>query len=108
MGKPVEPSGASMTSRNVSRIVENLGKLVLASSFTCALLAPMTAIAQKPYRVLSKWTIGGQGGWDYLAADAGAHRLYVTHGTQVEVLDTTSGKVMGSIQGLQGIHGVAF
>lgn len=97
-----------MTSRSISRIFENLGKAVVVTSFTCALLASMTAIAQKPYRVLSKWTIGGEGGWDYLATDAGAHRLYVTHGTRVEVLDTTSGKVIGSIQGLQGIHGVAF
>jgi YVTN family beta-propeller protein len=94
--------------RSMSRIDENFGKLVLATSFTCALLAPMAAIAQKPYRVLSKWTIGGEGGWDYLATDAGAHRLYITHGTQVEVVDTNSGKVIGSIQGLQGIHGVAF
>ncbi|MEO6815168.1 MAG: YncE family protein [Edaphobacter sp.] len=81
---------------------------MLATSFTCALLAPMASIAQKPYHVQAKWTIGGEGGWDYLAADAGAHRLYVTHGTRVEVLDTNSGKVIGSIQGLQGVHGVAF
>lgn len=97
-----------MTSRSVNRIFESLGKVALATSFTCVLLAPMTAIAQKPYRVESKWTIGGEGGWDYLATDASAHRLYITHGTRVEVLDTTSGKVVGSIQDLQGIHGVAF
>lgn len=97
-----------MTSRRVSRTFENFGKFVLAASFSCALLTPMAAMAQEPYRVLSRWTIGGEGGWDYLATDAGAHRLYVTHGTRVEVLDTNSGKVIGSIQGLQGIHGVAF
>jgi YVTN family beta-propeller protein len=97
-----------MTSRRVSRIFENLGKFVVATSFTCALLVPMTATAQKPFQVQTKWTIGGEGGWDYLATDAAAHRLYVTHGTRVEVLDTNSGKVIGSIQGLQGIHGVAF
>lgn len=97
-----------MTSRSVNRLFENFVKVVLATSFTCVLLAPMTAIAQKPYRVQSKWTIGGEGGWDYLATDAGAHRLYVTHGTRVEVLDTSIGKVVGSIQDLQGIHGIAF
>ncbi|MEO8736866.1 MAG: YncE family protein [Edaphobacter sp.] len=80
---------------------------MLAASFACALLAPSVAVAQKPYSVQSQWTIGGDGGWDYLTADPGAHRLYVTHGTRVEVLDTNSGKVVGSIQGLQGIHGVA-
>jgi len=97
-----------MTSRRVSRIFEKLGEFVVVTSFACALLAPIAAIAQKPYRVLTKWTIGGDGGWDYLATDTGAHRLYVTHGTRVEVLDTHTGKVIGSIQGLQGIHGVAF
>src|SRR5665213_3350340 len=97
-----------MTLSSVSRTFVSLGKVVLATSFTCALLAPMTAVAQKPFSVQSKWTIGGEGGWDYLSTDAAAHRLYVTHGTQVEVLDTKSGKVIGSIQGLQGTHGVAF
>ncbi|WP_348269365.1 YncE family protein [Edaphobacter paludis] len=95
-----------MTSRSVSRILE-FGKLALTASFACALLAPSAASAQKPYSVQTRWTVGGDGGWDYLTADAGAHRLYVTHGTRVEVLDTNSGKVVGNIQGLQGIHGVA-
>lgn len=95
-----------MKSRSVRRIFE-FGKLALTASFACALLAPSVASAQKPYSVQARWTVGGDGGWDYLTADAGAHRLYVTHGTRVEVLDTNSGKVVGNIQGLQGIHGVA-
>lgn len=96
-----------MTSRSACRTLETFGKLVLAASFACALLAPSIAVAQKPFTVQSRWRIGGEGGWDYLTADPGAHRLYVTHGTRVEVLDTNSGKVVGSIQGLKGIHGVA-
>ena len=63
--------------------------------------------AQQPYRVLDQWKIGGTGGWDYLLADPGNHRLYVTHGTRVEVLDTGTGKVVGAISGLKGTHGVA-
>jgi YVTN family beta-propeller protein len=96
-----------MTSRSISKTLVNSGKFVLAASFACALLAPSVAVAQKPYSVQSRWTIGGDGGWDYLTADPGTHRLYVTHGTRVEVLDTNSGRMVGSIQGLQGIHGVA-
>ena len=96
-----------MTSSSVCRTLETFGKLVLTASFACALLAPSIAVAQKPFSVQSRWTIGGEGGWDYLTTDPGAHRLYVTHGTRVEVLDTNSGKVVGSIQGLKGIHGVA-
>jgi YVTN family beta-propeller protein len=71
------------------------------------LFASVTASAQKPYRVLTQWKIGGEGGWDYLTSDSAAHRLYVTHGPRVEVLDSDSGKVVGSITGLKGTHGVA-
>ena len=67
----------------------------------------MAALAQKPYSVLTQWKIGGEGGWDYLTSDPAAHRLYVTHGPRVEVLDSDTGKVVGSITGLKGTHGVA-
>ena len=96
-----------MTSKQVGHIVENLGRLLLTASLASVLLAPMAAVAQKPFSVQSRWTIGGEGGWDYLTADPGAHRVYITHGTRVEVVDTNSGKAIGSIDGLQGIHGVA-
>jgi 40-residue YVTN family beta-propeller repeat len=95
-----------MKSRNVCRRLK-FAKLAFAAAFAGVLLAPSVAAAQKPYSVQARWTIGGEGGWDYLTADAGAHRLYITHGTRVEVLDSNSGKVIGSIRGLQGIHGVA-
>jgi YVTN family beta-propeller protein len=75
----------------------------MAASIAC-----LPASAQGPLSVESKWTIGGDGWWDYLVADPAAHRLYVTHGTRVEVLDTTTGKVAGAITGLKGVHGVAF
>jgi YVTN family beta-propeller protein len=81
-----------------------LKTLALSASL---LLAPSAALAQKPYSVLTQWTVGGEGGWDYLTSDPKAHRLYVTHGPRVEVLDTDSGKVVGSITGLKGTHGVA-
>ncbi|MEO6803102.1 MAG: YncE family protein, partial [Granulicella sp.] len=53
----------------------------------CALL-PMARAQAGSFRVIDKWTIGGEGGWDYLLADPTAHLLYVTHGTRVEVIDT--------------------
>lgn len=67
----------------------------------------LTVQAQKTYRVEDKWTVGGEGGWDYLTADSAAHRLYLTHGTRVEVLDSVTGKSLGAITGLKGTHGVA-
>src|SRR5277367_5991247 len=76
---------------------------------TAAMLATGAAslVAQQPYKIVDQWKIGGTGGWDYLLADSGAHRLYVTHGPRVDVVDTQSGKVIGAITGLKGTHGVA-
>lgn len=72
-----------------------------------ASVVALTAVAQKPFSVVNKWKIGGQGGWDYLIADSSAHRLYITHGQRVEVVDTLTGKPVGAITGLKGTHGVA-
>lgn len=66
-------------------------------------------IAQKTggYHLLNKIQVGGEGGWDALVADADAHRLYVSHGTHVVVIDTASDKVVGDIPNTNGVHGIA-
>jgi YVTN family beta-propeller protein len=83
------------------------GRLLLLSASAGLLLAPSALVAQKPFTVLTQWKVGGEGGWDYLLADPAQHRLYLTHGPRVDVLDTTSGKSVGSITGLGGTHGIA-
>ncbi len=59
------------------------------------------------YRVVERWTVGGEGGWDYLETDPAAHRLYIAHNVTVDVVDTETGKKVGAITGLGGTHGVA-
>jgi YVTN family beta-propeller protein len=86
-------------------IADNLRGLALVGAF--ALLAAMPACAQKHFAIQDKWKVGGEGGWDYLVADSSAHRLYITHGGRVEVLDLQTGKSAGAITGLKGTHGVA-
>ena len=70
------------------------------------LLSFAVASQAQTYHVTDHWKIGGEGGWDYLLSDDAVHRLYVTHGPRVEVLDTTSGKLVGAITGLKSTHGV--
>jgi YVTN family beta-propeller protein len=87
--------------------------LLLARTFIAAALlggifaAPSLLAAQQPYHVIDRWKIGGEGGWDYMTTDPGAHRLYLAHGPRVDVVDTTTGKLLGSITGLYGTHGIA-
>lgn len=71
------------------------------------LLSIAAASAAQNYHVADQWNIGGQGGWDYLLSDDAAHRLYITHNSRVEVVDSTTGKPVGAITGLKSTHGVA-
>src|SRR5271169_5736772 len=59
------------------------------------------------YSVIKKIPIPGEGSWDYLTVDVAARRLYVSHGTQVEVLDVDSGAIVGKIPNTLGVHGIA-
>jgi DNA-binding beta-propeller fold protein YncE len=61
--------------------------------------------AEPHYKFVKEIPIGGGGGWDYLYADGAGHRLYVTHGTKVVVIDTEQDKVVGTIPDTPGIHG---
>jgi DNA-binding beta-propeller fold protein YncE len=70
-------------------------------------LAAVAAPAADGYSIVKKIPIPGQGSWDYLTVDEGARRLYVSHGTQVEVLDVDSGSIVGSIPKTPGVHGIA-
>jgi len=67
-----------------------------------------SAFAAPPvYKVVNKIKIGGAGSWDYVYVDSNNHRLYVSHNTQTEVIDTTTDKLVGSIPGTNGVHGIA-
>lgn len=59
------------------------------------------------YKVLERYPIGGVGGFDYISIDSSARRLYVSHGTQVEVVDADTGKLVGTIADTPGVHGAA-
>jgi YVTN family beta-propeller protein len=75
---------------------------------TLALLG-LATIAAGPsgYKVSGKIALPGTGGWDYVTVDAAARRVYVTHTTQVEVLDADSQQAVGKIPDTPGAHGVA-
>ncbi len=87
----------------------------------CTLLAAASALATNAqvtqakhttqsageYRVVQKIPIPGDGGYDYVYVDEATHRLYVAHGTEVAVLDTHAGAMIGMIAGLAGVHGIS-
>src|SRR5271154_5050815 len=56
------------------------------------------------YHLLKKVVLGGEGGWDYLSADPVSHRLFISRGTHIVVVDA-DGAVVGDIPNVQGTHG---
>jgi DNA-binding beta-propeller fold protein YncE len=70
-------------------------------------LAVSTVLVAAGYHVANKVAIGGDGGWDYVTVDPDARRVYVSHATEVDVLDADSGAIVGKIAELKGVHGIA-
>jgi DNA-binding beta-propeller fold protein YncE len=83
-------------------------KLSLAI-FIGALAMHAAAPSSSPteYHVVKRISVPGNGGFDYLAVDAAARRLYVSHGTKVDVIDIDSGMIAGNIPNTRGVHGIA-
>ena len=59
------------------------------------------------YKVETRYPVPGNGGFDYVTIDSDARRLYLSHGTQVDVIDPDNGKLIGTIADTPGVHGVA-
>ncbi len=58
-----------------------------------------TDLPSHPFFIKTTWYIGGAGTWDYLTMDARAGRLYIAHGTAVQVVDVNTGALVGTIDG---------
>src|SRR6478672_7321429 len=72
------------------------------------LMAISPVYGQKDFKVLKTYHIQSGGGWDYIAVGPGNNRLYVSHGTQVNILNQSTGDSVGVIPNTTGVHGIAF
>jgi len=72
-------------------------------------LAVQAGIAQHSsgFKVTKTFKIGSPGGWDYIAVGPDG-KIYVSHGTQVNILDQKTGDSVGVIPNTTGVHGIAF
>jgi DNA-binding beta-propeller fold protein YncE len=70
--------------------------------------APANAAANSlAYALTRTVPLGGDGGWDYLAFDVAGHRLFISRGDRVMVVDPTSGTLIAQIPDTPGVHGIA-
>jgi DNA-binding beta-propeller fold protein YncE len=77
---------------------------VTALALTCIIALFQTSTG---YKVVTRYPVPGNGGFDYVAIDSAARRLYISHGTQVDVVNPDDGKLIGTIGDTPRVHGTA-
>ncbi len=88
-----------------SPIFRFFGLLIMIISMSSWNLIAQTSSG---FHVANVFHIASSGGWDYIAVGPIIIGLYVSHGTQVNVLDATTGDSIGVIPNTTGVHGIAF
>jgi YVTN family beta-propeller protein len=83
-------------------------KFTLVLSILLTTIGVLTAQNKTEFKIANTFHIKSAGGWDYLAVCPESNRLYVSHGTQVNVLDKITGDSLGVISNTTGVHGIAF
>src|SRR6267378_8567738 len=94
-----------MKSYSVGRIASGVLVIVLSASSLMTAAAP-------GYHLLKKYSFGAAEGatreyFDYITVDSAARRVYLSHGTEIKVIDADSGALITNITGLKQDHGVA-
>ncbi|HZP05090.1 MAG TPA: hypothetical protein VFB43_09330 [Terracidiphilus sp.] len=87
-------------------------RAVLFFALTCTALSAQTVplatdLPSHPFFIHNTWYIGGTSTWDYLTMDSQAGRLYIAHGTTVQVVDVSSGALVGEITGFYEARQIA-
>ena len=74
---------------------------------TLATVTTLLAQSSSSYHITHTYTLGGDGGWDYIVPDPVNHRLFIARQNRVMVVDEESGTLLGEVTGIQGAHGTA-
>jgi hypothetical protein len=65
------------------------------------------AAGSSGYHVIKTIPVPGDDGWDYVAVDSAARRVYISHGTHVVVMNADTYAIEGDIPDTPGVHGIA-
>jgi len=74
--------------------------------FAAVLISSFTLQAQNA-KVVNRFSLPGDGGWDYITVDEATNTVYTSHGNIVQVVNAANGKLLSRISDLSGVHGIA-
>ncbi|MGD0309421.1 MAG: YncE family protein [Acidobacteriota bacterium] len=79
----------------------------VALVLTLVTITSLFAQSPSSYHITHTYTLGGDGGWDYIVPDPPNHRLFIGRENRVMVVNEDSGALLGEVAGIQGAHGTA-
>jgi DNA-binding beta-propeller fold protein YncE len=91
---------------------KGFGRFAGGGLFVALGAASVVMAATNGYHLLKKYSFGAAEGstreyFDYVTVDSAARRVYLSHGTEIKVIDADSGALIRNITGLKQDHGVA-
>jgi DNA-binding beta-propeller fold protein YncE len=85
----------------------SFSRTLLGASLVLALGTIGSAADAPGFKVTKHYSIPGDSGFDYIVFDNSSNRLYVSHGIEVNVLDASTGEILGKVEDTPGVHGIA-
>src|SRR5271157_5548404 len=94
------------------KLSSRLERFALSVSIFLLSAFALAVAATGGYHLLNKYPFGAAEGstreyFDYITVDSAARRVYLSHGTEIKVIDADNGSLIGNITGLKQDHGVA-
>jgi DNA-binding beta-propeller fold protein YncE len=80
---------------------------VAALTLLAGLVAPHAFADAPSWKIVKEIPLGAPDKWDFLAFDGATNRVYVSHASEITVVDATAGSLVGRIPGFDTSHGIA-
>jgi hypothetical protein len=88
-------------------ILPAIASLAAAAISVVGSSSSAAAAGSSGYHVIKTIPVPGDDGWDYVAVDSAARRIYISHGTHVVVMNADTYAIEGDIPDTPGVHGIA-
>src|SRR5215467_13000404 len=93
--------------KEMSRARRETSRFYIALLFLLVSAPTLQAQSPSAYRITHTYTLGGEGGWDYVVPDPPNHRIFIGRQNRVMVVNEDDGKLLGEVTGINGAHGIA-
>ena len=97
----------SFLNRRVNKKPLSMKKYYFLAALFLAIGLTASAQNKSAYRISNVFSIKSGGGYDYLTVDSASEKLYVSHGSQVNILNKNTGDSIGVIKSEKDVHGIA-